>query len=143
MLSEIRQYEMEILDEGWVKIIGSEGHHKLQSQLLYLRRLHYYAQYGDYAGRLSHRVRQGAADQKVKGWEMLSGGKQWTVISEQIQQEIAAWKNCGITKDRKYHPTTSAIMDTCMAIGTDFPRMIRAIHRHAAPATSSNEKYPK
>lgn len=89
-------------------------------------------EYGDYAGRLSHRVRQGAVDHKVKGWEMLSGGQQWTLISVQIKQESTAWKNCGITKDRKYHPTTSAIMDTCMAIGTDFPRMIRAIHTYAA-----------
>lgn len=76
MLSEIRQYEMAISDRGWVKEIGSEDHHKLQSQLLFLTRLHYYARYGDYAGRLSHRVRQGAADHKVKGWEMLSGAQQ-------------------------------------------------------------------
>lgn len=31
MLSEIRQYEMEISDRGWVKEIGSEDHHKLQT----------------------------------------------------------------------------------------------------------------
>lgn len=31
MLSEIRQYEMEISDRSWVKAIGSEDHHKLQS----------------------------------------------------------------------------------------------------------------
>lgn len=132
MLSEIRQYEMEISERSWVKAIGSEDHHKLQSQLLYLRRLHYYARYGDCAGRLSHQVRQAAADHKVEGWEMLSGAQQWTVISEWINQESAAWKNCGITKDRKFHPTTSAVMETCMAIGTDFPKMIRAIHTYAA-----------
>lgn len=57
MLSEIRQYEMEISDISWVNAVGSEDHHKFQSQLLYLRRLHYYARYCDYAGRLSHRVR--------------------------------------------------------------------------------------
>ena len=132
MLSEIRQYEMEISDRGWIKAIGSEDHHKLQSQLLYLRRIHYYARYGDYAGRLSHRVRQGAADHKVEGWEMLSGAQQWTMISERINQESDAWKNCAVTKDRKFHPTTSAVMETCMAIGTDFPKMIRAIHTYAA-----------
>lgn len=87
--------------------------------------------YGDYAGRLSHRIRQGAADHKVEGWEMLSGAKQWTRIRERIIDESAAWKNRGIKKDRKFHPITSAIMETCMVIGTDFPRMIRAIHTYA------------
>ena len=87
MLSEIRQYEMEISDRGWVNAIGSEDHHKLQSQLLYLRRLQYYDRYGDYAGRLSHRVRQGAADRKLEGWEMLSGAQKWTMISNRIIQE--------------------------------------------------------
>lgn len=62
---------------------------------------------------------------------MLSEAQQWTRISERINQESAAWKNSAITKDRKFHPTTSAIMETCMAIGTDFPRMIRAIHTYA------------
>lgn len=54
------------------------------------------------------------------------------MISTQIKQESDAWKNCGITKERKFHPTTSAVRETCMAIGTDFPRMIRAIHTYAA-----------
>lgn len=132
MLSEIRQYEKEISDSGWVKAEGSKDYHKLQSQLLYLRRLHYYARYGDYAGRLSHRVRQGAIVHKVKGWDMLSGAQQWTKISEQIKQESSAWNNCAVTKDREAHPTTSVVMEACMAIGTEFSNMIRAIHTYAA-----------
>ncbi len=62
-LSEIRQYKIDVSDNGWVKAVGSEDRHIFQGQLLYLRRLHYYARYGHYAGRLSHRVRQGAIDQ--------------------------------------------------------------------------------
>lgn len=132
MLSEIRQYEIEISNSCWVKAVGSEDRHRFQGQLLYLRRLHYYARYGDYAGRLSHQVRQGAIDHEVEGWEMHSGAQQWTKISERIEQESDAWKNCAFTKDREAHPTTSAVMEACMAIGTDFSRMIQAIHTYAA-----------
>ena len=63
---------------------------------------------------------------------MLSGAQQWTMISNRIIQESDAWKNCAITKDRKFHPTTTAVMETCMIIGTDFPKMTRAIHTYAA-----------
>lgn len=111
MLSEIRQYEKEISDSGWVKAVGSEDCHKFQSQLLYLRRHYYYARYGDSVGRLSHRVRQGVMDYKVEGWDMISGAEQWTKISERIKQESSAWKNCAVTKDREAHPTTSAVME--------------------------------
>lgn len=37
-----------------------------------------------YAGRLSPKDRQGAIDHKVKGWEMLSGAQQWTMISKRL-----------------------------------------------------------
>lgn len=132
ILSEIRQHEIDISNSGWVKAVGSEDRHIFQGQLLYLRRLHYYARYGDYAGRLSYRVRQRAIDHKVKGWEMLSGAQQWTKISERIQIEGDKWTKCAKTKDREAHPITSAVMEACMAIGTDFPRMIQAIHTYAA-----------
>lgn len=132
MLSEIRQYEIDISDSGWVKAVGSEDRHIFQGQLLYLRRLCYYARYGDYAGRLSRRVRQGAIDHKVKGWELLSGAQQWTKISERIQNEVDEWAKRAKTKNREAHPTTSAVMKACMVIGTDFSRMIQAIHTYAA-----------
>ena len=90
-LSEIRQYKIDVSDNGWVKAVGSEDRHIFQGQLLYLRRLHYYARYGDYVGSLSHRVRQGAIDHKVEGWEMLSGAQQWTKISERIKYEADEW----------------------------------------------------
>lgn len=70
MLSEIRYYEEEMSDSCWVKEVGPEDCHKFQSQLLYLRHLQYYARIGDYAGRLSHRIRQGAIDHKVQSWEI-------------------------------------------------------------------------
>ena len=123
---------MEISDSGWVKAVGSEARHEFQSHLLYLRRLHYFARYGDYAGRLSHKVRQGAIDHKAHGWETLSGAQQWTKISERIKFEAIAWENCAITQDTAAHPTTSAVMEACMAIGTDFPNMLQAIHTYAA-----------
>ena len=63
---------------------------------------------------------------------MLSGAQQWTEISERIEQESVAWKNCAITKDREAHQTTSAVMEACMAIGTDFSMMIPAIHTYVA-----------
>lgn len=88
LLSEIRQYEIEISDRDWVKAIGLEDRHKSQGQILYLRRLHYYARYGDYAGRLSHMVRQGAINYKVKGWENLSGAQEWTKLSERIHHDV-------------------------------------------------------
>lgn len=131
MLSEIREYEIEISNSGRVKAVGSEDRHRFQGQPLYLRRLHYYARYGDYAGRLSHQIRQGAFDHRVEGWEILSGAQQWTKISERTEQESDAWKNCAVTKDREAHPTTSTVMEASMAIGTDFSRMIQAIHTHA------------
>lgn len=63
---------------------------------------------------------------------MLSGTQQWTKISKRIDQESVAWKNCAVTKDREAHPTTSAIMEACMAIGTELSTMIQAIHTYAA-----------
>lgn len=35
-------------------------------------------------------------------------------------------------KDRKFHPITSAVMETCMAIGIDFAKIIWAIHTYTA-----------
>lgn len=39
-------------------------------------------------------------------------------------QESTAMKNCAITKIRKFHQTISAVIETCMAIETDFSKMI-------------------
>lgn len=116
-VSGIRQYEIEVSDSGWAKAIGSEDRHQFQSQLLYLRRPQYYARYGDYAERLSHRV----IDHKFEGWEQLLGAQQWKNISERIKDENDEWQKRAITKKREAHPTTSAVMETCMAIGTAFP----------------------
>lgn len=63
---------------------------------------------------------------------MLSGAQQWTKIIKRIQQESVDRKNCAIDNDTEAHPTTAAVMEACMTIGTDFFKMIQAIHTYAA-----------
>lgn len=129
MLSETRQYEMMISDRGWVKATDSEDNRKLKSQLLYLRRLHYFPRYRDIVGRLSHQVGQGVANHKVESYEMLSaktvmGGGHWTGY---ITRRVVHKRIVQSQKNRKFQPNISAVMETCIVIGTHFHRMIRAI----------------
>lgn len=49
-------------------------------------------------------------------------------IREQIRDEADRWQNRAIILNRGAHLTTSVIMEASMAIGTDFPNIIKVIH---------------
>lgn len=50
MLADIRHMKfLEILESGWVKVIGSDTNPKFHGQLFHTERLCYYDRYGDYS----------------------------------------------------------------------------------------------
>lgn len=56
LLTEIRKYEEDISRHSWLKLAGDDKKQELRDEMRDLRRLQYYARYGDYAQRIAHEL---------------------------------------------------------------------------------------
>lgn len=119
---------------SWDKAAGDHSTQKLQDELLKLRRLQYYARYGDYAARVAHDVREITRKHNTEGWPLLSEISQWSTISEiirgeekewsrisrDIHEEEIYWQAHGSGKNLEAVKTTYAVWKRCRVNGMDF-----------------------
>lgn len=136
LLSEIRGYEDDISKLSWIKATGDEKEQEMRDEILKLRRLQYYARYGDYAQRIAHELGDKTRAQDTKKWEMLTEEYKWAEISERIREEEAHWKKYGSSKGLDEIETTYAVRIGCIATGTDFDQTVWAIHTYGARNTA-------
>ncbi|KAI9769013.1 MAG: hypothetical protein M1839_003843 [Geoglossum umbratile] len=143
LLSEIRSMESDLCTKNWLQVADSHKSQILQEDLIRFRKLEYYARYGDYAQRLAHSLRKETGSKKTEGWELLSGAKQWSDISDAIQGEAEWWKKYGSSKGTEEVQHIYAVYLGCMDIGIDYNRMIQTIHTYGARNTAFHSLIPK
>ena len=132
ILSEIRRYEEELSRYWWIRANSDDQSQTLEEELLKIRRIQYYARYGDYAARVAHEVRRAALEHQVRDWALLSGTYQWTTISERLQQEAEYWIKHGSTKGTSKIATTYAVYQACLKINMNMKQTVAAIHTYGA-----------
>lgn len=101
LLSKIYAYEKDISKHGWPKATVDSKEQGLQEEILRLRRLQYYARYGDYAQKIAHSLGDTTRTHETGKWEKLSGVYSWSQISGQLHTEKACWEK--IRTIRKPH----------------------------------------
>ncbi|MCJ1364964.1 hypothetical protein MMC16_004082 [Acarospora aff. strigata] len=130
LLSEIRGYEEEMVRRPWVRAVGDDDSQKLQNELLKLRRLQFFARYGDYAQRVAHKLRDLTRRKETEKWSEISGLFQWSEISQRIKDEAEHWEAYGPSKDVERVKTTYAIYKGCQQIGMDSKQALLAIRTY-------------
>lgn len=131
LLSEIRTYEQEMVNDSWFKDLGDEETHQFKESLLLLRRYQYYARYGDYAQRLCQQLRLQSSSDRFEGWRTLSSAHSRQDISKVIRHEETIWNQPAWAHEPINCPTIYAVHRTCIALDADHKQMIAAIHTYA------------
>lgn len=129
LINEIRNYEKDMQESRWIKSTPDLQTQELHDNLLELRRVQYYARYGDYAQRVAHLVRSKAQTLAIEGWERLSGTFQWSEIAKALKQESAVWKEFGSMYPSQT-PTTIALYNACLALAITPDSAISAIRTY-------------
>ncbi|KAI9773397.1 MAG: hypothetical protein M1840_007612 [Geoglossum simile] len=124
LVSTIRTFEESIATKYWLGGLGPEAQ-AIQDRILAFKRLEFNARYGDYVGRLCSDLRSKTAKLKTEGYELLSGGKNWTDISDIIKLEdraIRDYKGPPNATNRPPTKTTDAVYLGCADLGLN-PRL--------------------
>lgn len=132
LLSEIRGYEEEMARRPWVRAVGDEYTESLQRELVKLRRLQFFARYGDYTQRVAHQLRDLTRREQTENWREISGTFQWSDISQRITAEANHWKLYGSSKGIDEVKTTYAVYQGCQQTGLDFKQALAAIRTYGA-----------
>lgn len=132
LLSEIRGYEEEMARRPWVSAVGDEYTESLQRELVKLRRLQFFARYGDYTHRVAHQLRDSTGREQTENWKEISGTFQWSNISQRITTEADHWKLYGSSKDINEVKTTYAVYQGCQKTGLNFKQALTAIDTYGA-----------
>ncbi len=132
LLSEIRGYEEEMARRPWVCAVGDEYTESLQREVVKLRRLQFFARYGDYTQRVAHLLRDSTRRKQTESWREVSGTFKWSDISERITSESRYWKLYGSSKGLDDVETTYAVYQGCETTGIGFKQALAAIHTYGA-----------
>lgn len=124
LLSEIRNYEEEMARRPWVNAVGDEFTGSLQRELIKLRRLQFFARYGDYTQRVAHQLRNSSRRAQTENWREISGAFQWSDISQRITVEGDHWELYGSSKGIDDVKTTYAVYQSCQQTGLDFKQAL-------------------
>ena len=105
----------------------SAASHKLEEDVIELRRLQYFARYGDYAKIMANRVREEAMIQQAEGQEEASGRRSYAELAEMLHKEAEYYDNNGSKSAPGQASTSQAVYAACMAVGIDFHQTRLAI----------------
>lgn len=125
--TEIREYDDDLSRREWLRENPSSG---LLADVLALRKMAYWARYGDYAGHIASHLRIKAAKDKTEFWTELSGEHLWTDISAKLKAEAPDYKANG-NQHPEQTPTTWAVYKACLTNAISFNPMINIIHLYA------------
>lgn len=81
---DIHRYEEDLARHCWAKAARDPRAQQLQQEMVKLRKVHYYAKYGDYARRVAHALRDATWGQQIENWNKISGQYKWSDISTQL-----------------------------------------------------------
>lgn len=132
LLSEIRNHEEEMTRRPWVNAVGDEFTESLQRELIKLRRLQFFARYGDYTQRVAHQLRDSSRRAQTENWSEISWAFQWSDISQRITVEADHWKLYGSSKGIDDVKTTYAVYQSCQQTGLDLKQALAAIRTYGA-----------
>ncbi|MCJ1430743.1 hypothetical protein MMC27_000093 [Xylographa pallens] len=134
VISEIRQYEVEMSEKNWYSAAGrGAASHKLEEDVIELRRLQYFARYGDYVKIMAHRVRKEVMSQQTEGEEKVSGQRSYAELAElaEMLHKEAEYYDKNASKSAPGQASTSqAVCAACMAVGIDFHQTRLAIYAY-------------
>ena len=134
LLSEIRSMESDMCTRLWLQAADSHATQILQEDLIKLRRMEYYARYGDYSQRLAHHLRDETNLRKSEGWELLSGANRWSEISNAIHGEAEWWQEWGSSRGTENVKTIYAVYLGC--------KDIQAIHMYGTRNETFHSSIP-
>ena len=125
---EIRGYDQDLSEQEWMR---DNPDSTMPDEVLKLRKLVYWARYGDYAAHMASQLRKKAGeDPKTAFAEKISGQFLWTDISAQLKREERAY-NKTFLRDESVVPTIIAVHEARGPVGIDVDAMIRTIHLYA------------
>ncbi|KAL9021598.1 MAG: hypothetical protein Q9185_001246 [Variospora sp. 1 TL-2023] len=129
-IKAIRGFEVQISTAFFLRDVSSD---QLLQELITLRQMTFWARYGDYAGHIASKLRQGSAMAQPPSQyaNKISGEFPWTKISEALKDEEQEWKMYG-SKYPDRVPTTFAVYSNSQTAGIqDYKNMISIIHLYA------------
>ena len=125
---EIRGYDQDLSEKEWMR---ENPDSTMPDGVLKLRKLAYWARYGDYAAHMASQLRKKAGeDPKTAFAEKISGQFLWTDISAQLEREERAY-NKTFFRDESVIFTIIAVHEACARVGIDVDVMIKIIHLYA------------
>ncbi|MCJ1379649.1 hypothetical protein MMC17_002751 [Xylographa soralifera] len=131
VISEVRQYELEMSERNWYSAAGkSTASQKLEEDVLELRRLQYCARYGDYAAIMAHGRRKQTKEQQTDSRESISVRCSYSELAGKLHKEAEYFDKNGSKSAPEQASTSQAVYAACMAVGIDFHQTRLAIYAY-------------
>ncbi len=123
-ISAVRTLEVMIAKNYFLRPTNSLENQEADCALIELRELQYFHRYGDYIKILPNQIRQCASQNKLNGWEHISGRHQWSKVAEALAEEQILITKVARTgtwapEEELDIPATTAVKAACRRLGLD------------------------
>ncbi len=127
--TRLYRYDQFIQQNFWLCKEPTEQHKELEQKLLELKRLEYYARYGDHLTSELAEVKETARALRIESHEELQD--YWTKINEKMRDEKLILERDGVQTDHRSVPTLLAVWHVANTVNLPRERVIWVIEQYA------------